>query len=654
MPVDADPRDPAGPTPAGPRPSGPLPSPLGQPSGRRWLSWLVFAGLLGMVWVWSARSEATHEAEVPYSTAYGWIERGQVADVVLEGTLMRGSLRLPQPDAGVLRTGFQTLIPEDVSLVPLLRAQGVAVRVISPDPPLLLQLASWVLPWALILGVWVWLSRRARTMMSGAGGPLAGFLRRGKRFERASSSVMFENVAGLSGAKRDLEEIVEFLREPDRAKRLGARVPRGVLLVGPPGTGKTLLARAVAGEASVPFFSISGSEFIEMFVGVGAARVRELFEEAKKSAPAIVFIDEIDAVGRARGAGLGGGNDEREQTLNQLLSEMDGFHREERVVVLAATNRPDVLDPALLRPGRFDRRVLIDLPERLARRAILGVHTRDKPLAEDVELQRLAEQTVGFSGADLANLANEAALSAIRRRGEKLTAADFAAAYDKIVLGAPREGKLGAIEKQRVAVHESGHAVVAWMNPEASPIRRVSILPRGMALGATHQVPVEDRHLHTRGELVARLDVLLGGYAAERALLGDVSTGAENDLREATRIASKMVAHYGMSEALGPIYLEHQEEHAFLGQRIATDGGISDGTTHAIETEARRLLGEALVHATATLEAHRPALQRLIDALLARETLERADLVGVLGAPAQDHHARPLEEPVPPTTPVRA
>jgi cell division protease FtsH len=607
-------------------------------------SWIVLVLLLGGFWIWGAMRSASQKTEVPYTTAYGWIREGKVSEVMIKGDVVSGKLKAAEQVDGRSTDGFVTRKPDDKDLVPLLRDKGVVTRVESPEAPLVLQVLTWLFPWILIIGVWWWLSRRAQSMMA-AGGPFGAFLRRGKRFEKTAGSggVTFENVAGHGNAKRDLQEIVEFLREPDRAKRVGARVPRGILLVGPPGTGKTLLARAVAGEANVPFYSISASEFIEMFVGVGAARVRELFEEAKKNAPSIVFIDEIDAVGRARGAGLGGGHDEREQTLNQLLAEMDGFDREERVIVLAATNRPDVLDPALLRPGRFDRRVLVDLPELNARRAILGVHTKDKPLAPDVDLARLAEQTVGFSGADLANLANEAALSAVRRRSERITSQDFIAAYDKIVLGDPREGKLSETEKRRVAVHEAGHTLISWVTPEAEPARRVSILPRGRALGATHQLPSEDRHLHTRAELMARLQVLLGGYAAEQAILGDISTGAEQDLREATRIAKRMVARYGMSEDIGPVYFEHEEEHAFLGQRIASDSGTSDATVYRIESEARLLLREMLARARATIEVHRDSLERLVDALLGRETLEHGDLVELLGEPTTARVAIPVE-----------
>jgi cell division protease FtsH len=446
--------------------------------------------------------------------------------------------------------------------------------------------------------------------------------------------VKFDDVAGLKAAKQDLREIVDFLKEPARFQRLGGKVPRGVLLVGPPGTGKTLLARAVAGEAGVPFFSISGSEFIELFVGVGASRVRALFEEAKKEAPSIVFIDEIDAVGRSRGTGLGGGNDEREQTLNQLLSEMDGFTRNDLTVVMAATNRPDVLDAALLRPGRFDRRIVVDRPERAARRAILAVHCRNKPLGSDVDLGAIADNTPGFSGADLANLVNEAALSATRRHAETIDARDFTQAYDKIVLGDVRETLLDAEEKKRVAVHEAGHAVVAHFTPETEPLERVSILPRGMALGATHQTPSADKHIMTQPEIDARLRVLMAGYAAERIVYGNPSSGAENDLRRATELAIKMVAHFGMSENVGPVFYEHRNEHPFLGQMLAAEGATSDATIHLIEQEARRVLLRASEDAKKTIMQHRDPLDRLVAALLATETVDRTELQTLLGPPA--------------------
>jgi cell division protease FtsH len=611
-------------------------APPSMPRGRSLMRWMLLVAILASFWFWQSRQSDESHPEIDYSTTYGWIEQGKVASVVLKGRSLEGTLSTPETVEKRTVTSFHTMIPpDDDSLVPLLRGKAVRIRVANEDQPLAVQLVLSLLPWVLIIGVWLWLSRRAQHMMVAGGGPLDSFMKRGKRFEKAvAPGVTFADVAGSASAKRDLQEIVEFLKEPERFRKLGGKVPRGVLLIGPPGTGKTLLARAVAGEAEVPFYSISGSEFIELFVGVGAARVRDLFEESKKTAPSIVFIDELDAVGRVRGAGLGGGHDEREQTLNQMLSEMDGFDRNDLVVVLAATNRPDVLDPALLRPGRFDRRIVVDLPELAARRDILDVHVKHKPLAGDVDLDDLARATPGFSGADLANLVNEAALHATRRRADAIGREDFAAAYDKIVLGDPREGRLTSEDKQRVAVHEAGHAVLAWTLPEAEPLRRVSILPRGRALGATQQVPLEDRHVLSRAELQARLVVLLGGYAAERVMLGEVSTGAEDDLRKATELASKMVAHFGMSDKLGPVYYEYQEEHAFLGHRIAVEGGVSDATIHAVEREARGLLGGALTAAVSQLEAHRAELERIRTALLERETLEREDLDRLLGRPA--------------------
>ncbi|HEX3478847.1 MAG TPA: ATP-dependent zinc metalloprotease FtsH [Kofleriaceae bacterium] len=622
------------------------PSPPG-PSRPSW-AWFILLAVLAVFWLIQSGVGNNERPPVEYSTFLSWVRAGRVKQVVVRPDSVSGKLAEAQTVDGKSVTEFRTLTPHDDRLVTLLDENHVQIRAENEDSPLLVRLAVMALPWVVIIGVWLWLSRRTQQMMVAGGGPLGGFLKRGRRFERAASGrVTFDDVAGLANAKRDLSEIVQFLKQPELFASLGARIPRGVLLVGPPGTGKTLMARAVAGEADAPFYSISASEFVEMFVGVGAARVRELFTEAKKNAPSIVFIDELDGVGRARGTGLGGGHDEREQTLNQLLSEMDGFERGDLVVVIAATNRPDVLDAALLRPGRFDRRVVIDLPEAAARAAILGVHTKGKPLAADVNLEQIAATTAGFSGADLANLANEAALAATRRRADAITRADFSAAYDKLVLGDPREGKLRPVEKKRVAVHESGHAVIAWATPEAEPLNRVSILPRGMALGATQQIAPEDRHLHTRAELDARLLVLLGGYAAEQLVLGEISTGAEADLGEATRLASKMVAHYGMSEALGPVRYDIHEEHAFLGQRIATESGTSDATVHAIETEARARLARALATATTALTAYRAELDRMAAALLQEETLERDRLDELLGPRTAPPDVLPIQAPVP-------
>ncbi len=599
---------------------------------------LALLGLMfAAMWFWKTNAESTTETPIPYSTFYNWARDGKIESVVLDGEGLSAKLKAPENVNGKSIKSFHSnLAPNDQNLLPILHEKEVRIEVKSQQQPFGVQVLMTLLPWVLIIGVWVWMSRRAKGML-GAGGPFGAFMgNKGRKFDKATSvQVTFDDVAGSKAAKNDLWEIVEFLKEPERFRRLGGKVPRGVLLVGPPGTGKTLLARAVAGESGVPFYSISASEFIEMFVGLGAARVRDLFKEAKKNAPAIVFIDEIDAVGRARGAGLGAGHDEREQTLNQLLSEMDGFERNDLVVVIAATNRPDVLDPALLRPGRFDRRVLVDRPELAARKAILAVHSKGMPLAPDVNLQHVAENTVGFSGADLANLVNEAALSATRQGRDNIIAENFSEAFDKIVLGDPRDTKLDAKEKNRVAIHESGHALVARFSSETDPPNRVSIIPRGMALGVTQQSPSMDRHIMAQGELEARLRVLMAGYAAERLVLGSISTGAENDLKEATRLATHMVAHYGMSPRLGPVYYDHDAEHAFLGQRMATESGTSPATISVIEEEARQILGRALSEATDVITTQRGRFDRLVSMLLEHESLERDDLAHIFDPPTE-------------------
>jgi cell division protease FtsH len=611
--------------------------PTPQPESTRpsWKGWVVLLVLLGGFWAWQyfGSSDDTHQ-ELPYTEFYRLADSSKVESITLRGQTVIGKLKQKESVAGKEIKDFKTMVPaqQDKDLLPLLRDKGVEVTVKSEEQSLGFQVLVNLLLFGGVIVAWIWISRRAQRMM-GAGGPLGGVLKtRSRRFEKEGQvGVKFDDVAGLSSVKQDLGEVVEFLKHPDRFRRLGGKVPRGVLLIGPPGTGKTLLARAVAGEAGVPFFTINGSEFIELFVGVGAARVRELFDEAKKVAPAIIFIDEIDAVGRSRGSGLGGGHDEREQTLNQLLSEMDGFSRNDLTIVLAATNRPDVLDSALLRPGRFDRRVVVDRPELAARRAILGVHTKGKPLSTNVDLDAVARNTPGFSGADLANLVNEAALGATRRGADSIEQQDFLAAYDKIVLGDPRETKLDPEEKKRVAVHEAGHAVVAHFSPFAEPLERVSVIPRGMALGVTQQTPGADRHIMTRGELDSRLRVLMGGYAAEQVVLGDVSSGAANDLQKATDLAFKMVAHFGMSDRIGPVYHEHKTEHPFLGQMLATEGGTSDATVHAIEEETRRFLADALENAKGLVRERQDTLERLVVVLLEKETVDRAELQRLLG-----------------------
>jgi len=601
-----------------------------------WVNWILLGALLVGLYAWQtyASNREAHPL-ISYSAFYALVTEAKIETLTIRGQSATGRLKVPETVEGRAVANFRTMIPAvpEPELFSSLRKEGVKIVVESEAQPVMLQVLIAALPWVVIIGVWFLLSRNAMKMLS-RGGPFGGLLKqRSHRFERDSSvEVKFEDVAGLKAAKQDLREIVDFLRDPASFQRLGGKVPRGVLLVGPPGTGKTLLARAVAGESGVPFFSMSGSEFIELFVGMGASRVRELFAEARKVAPAIIFIDEIDAVGRARGTGLGGGHDEREQTLNQLLSEMDGFSRNDLTIVIAATNRPDVLDSALLRPGRFDRRVVVDRPECAARLSILGVHAKGKPIAEDVDLKDVAQNTPGFSGADLANLVNEAALSATRRGADAIESVDFAAAQDKIVLGDARETRLDRVEKRRVAIHESGHAVVAYFTPDTEPVRRVTIIPRGMALGTTQQTPGDDKHIQSQPELQAKLRVLMGGYAAEILVYGQPSSGAENDLRQATEIAYRMVAQFGMSDKIGPVFYEHRAEHPFLGQRLATDSGISDLTVHAIERETRSLLAAAVEDARALLGKHRRRFDALVELLLVRETLDRGELEKALGS----------------------
>ncbi len=463
------------------------------------------------------------------------------------------------------------------------------------------------------------------------GGFLSNYIKSpARRYEKTKARITFEDVADMENAKRELQEVVDFLRSPEKFQKLGGQIPKGVLLIGPPGTGKTLLARAVAGEAGVPFFSISGSEFIQMFVGVGASRVRDLFKTARENSPCILFIDEIDAVGRIRGAGLGGGHDEREQTLNQILSEMDGFLPTESVIVIAATNRPDVLDPALLRPGRFDRHVTIDRPTWQGRLAILKVHTRDKPLAPDVNLEAVARGMIGMTGADLRNLANEAALLATREGKAKIDRVDFERAADRVLIGPKREEVLSPEDKRKTAYHEAGHALVSWLEPAADPPMKVSIIPRGRGLGVTVNVPEEERYHYDEDFFKARLAYLMGGRAADRLVFGKPFAGAEDDLKQATRFARMMVTHWGMSERLGPVAYRMGEEHVFLGKEIHEPRDFSEGTAQLIDDEVRRMLRDADDRAYQLLEAHREQLDRLVEVLLQREELSKEEIDQVL------------------------
>ncbi|HET6575978.1 MAG TPA: ATP-dependent zinc metalloprotease FtsH [Fimbriiglobus sp.] len=470
------------------------------------------------------------------------------------------------------------------------------------------------------------------------GGFLNNYIRSpARKYEKTRARITFEDVAGMESAKRELSEIVEFLKTPDKFTRLGAQVPKGVLLVGPPGTGKTLLAKAVAGEANVPFFSINGSEFIQMFVGVGASRVRDLFKTAKDAAPCVVFIDEIDAVGRMRGAGVGGGSDEREQTLNQILSEMDGFQPTETVIVLAATNRPDVLDAALLRPGRFDRHVTVDRPTWQGRLAILKVHTRTKPLSDTVDLERIARSMIGMSGADLRNLCNEAALVATREGKNKIDQQDFDAAADRVILGLKREEPYGDEEKRRTAYHEAGHALCAVLEPKAHPLTRVTIIPRGRAGGVAMIQPDEDRIDRSYSEFLADMVFMLGGRAADLLVFGEPMAGAMSDIQQVTRLARRMVTQFGMSEKLGPVYFRQGEEHVFLGKEIHEGRDFSEGTAKVIDEEIQRIVHEALARASELLAKHRADLDKLVDALLMHEELDREEVEQVLkGVPPAD------------------
>jgi len=489
-----------------------------------------------------------------------------------------------------------------------------------------------ILTWlfSLIIGFWVLMMKRNQQIQGGPGGLFTFGASKAKLYDMKKPRVTFEDVAGMDNVKMELRETIEFLKDPSRFAKIGAKVPIGVLLIGPPGTGKTLLARATAGEAGVPFYSISASEFIEMFVGVGASRVRDMFKKAKDSHPSIIFIDEIDAVGRTRGTGLGGGHDEREQTLNQLLSEMDGFDPHEEVIVMAATNRPDVLDPALLRPGRFDRHVVIDRPGWKERKAILEIHVRGKVLADNVNFETLARGTPGMTGADLENLANEAALVALRKNKEKIDMRDFEEAEDIILMGAVKEETISDTEKRITAYHEAGHTLAAWELPGADPIYKVSIIPRGMAMGVTQLLPGEDRHYYPRTYLMNRLSIALAGRVAEKIVFNDISSGAQNDLKEATSLAEKMVAQWGMSDRVGPINLGRGEEHPFLGRELSLPKRYSEEMAWLMDQEIQKMIIDAESRATEILARERHTLDALAEALIKEEMLERADVERIM------------------------
>jgi len=616
-----------------PESGGPRP-----PLGRLWrvFFWFVVAVGLAVLLRDAFDLGADEPTRISYSTFREQLQAGNVAAVTVTGERIEGRLNAPAEqetaDAETVEyTEFVTYVPSfgDEELLGMLEAQEVEIRT-EPEPD-----SSWwtilftgLLPFLILIALGYFIVRQMRTQGQNV---LSIGKSRAKLYDRRREQTTFNDVAGADGAKGELREIIEFLKDPARFQSLGGKVPKGVLLVGPPGTGKTLLARAVAGEADVPFFSITGSDFMEMFVGVGASRVRDLFETAKQAGPSIIFIDELDSIGRHRGAGLGGGHDEREQTLNQLLSELDGFEPSESVIVMAATNRPDILDPALLRPGRFDRRVGVDLPTTKERLAILQLHARDKPLATEVDLEGLARGTPGLSGADLSNLLNEAALVAARRDRDAIQPEDIEEARDKILMGLKRQGlALTDDELELLAYHEAGHAVVAVTLPNADPIHKVTIIPRGRAMGVTQQLPEREKYIYEQEYMLDRMAVMLGGRAAEELVFGTATSGAEDDLKHATDLARKMVLDWGMSEELGPMASGGQRQQVFLGEEIAQRPKYSEATARQVDEEVQRILEESYQRASQMLQENRAGLDRVAEQLLEREEILGDDVAGIV------------------------
>ena len=574
--------------------------------------WMALVVIGVLVWNFSTKFQTSHKP-LSFSEFMASVDAGQVDRVTITGNEITGVNKANE--------NFRTYAPPQYEgLANRLLERNVIVSAREPAAsPWAALLYSWA-PILLMIGFWIFFMRQ---MQSGGNKALSFGKSKAKLSSSAQKKVTFKDVAGVDEAKEELQEIIDFLREPQKFQKLGGRIPKGVLLMGPPGTGKTLLARAVAGEANVPFFSISGSDFVEMFVGVGASRVRDLFEQGKKNAPCIVFIDEIDAVGRHRGAGLGGGHDEREQTLNQLLVEMDGFESNEGVILVAATNRPDVLDPALLRPGRFDRRIVVNRPDVKGREGILGVHTKKIPMSDDVDVAVLARGSSGFSGADLANLVNEAALNAARYNQKVVRMLDFEFAKDKVLMGAERRSMIISESEKRVtAIHEAGHALLTVMLPHADPIHKVTIIPRGMALGLTQQLPIDEKHNYAREYLEDQIAILLGGRIAEEITIGSITTGAGNDLERATELSRRMVCEWGMSDAMGPLTFGKKEEQIFLGREIAQHQDYSEDTALRIDQEVKRFVTDNYTRAQKVLLEHKQKLLELAEALLARETLD--------------------------------
>jgi len=585
--------------------------------------WLVISLMIIMLVQIFKQPERT-SSSVTYSEFMSMVESGSVIQVTIQGDNI----------SGVSSQGpFKTYAPKDPELIHLLRSKGVKIAAKPEENSSWFQIfLSWV-PMLLLIGVWIFFMRQ---MQVGGGKALSFGKSRARLMTDSKEKVTFDDVAGIDEAKEELEEIIDFLRDPKKFTRLGGRIPKGVLLVGAPGTGKTLLARAIAGEAGVPFFSISGSDFVEMFVGVGASRVRDLFVQGKKHAPCIVFIDEIDAVGRHRGAGLGGGHDEREQTLNQLLVEMDGFESNEGVILISATNRPDVLDPALLRPGRFDRQVVVPIPDIKGREAILKVHAKKTVLGEDVDIRTLARGTPGFTGADLENMVNEAALMAARRNKEKVEMADFEDAKDKVLMGAERRSMIiSEEEKKTTAYHESGHALVAKLLPNTDPIHKVTIIPRGRSLGLTQQLPIDEKHTYPKEYLVNNISIFMGGRAAEEIVLGIQTTGAMNDIERATTLARKMVCDFGMSENLGPLAYGKKEEQIFLGREIAQHRDYSEQTAQKIDDEVQRIVTLAYQKTSGLIKDNIETLHLMAKTLLEKETLDAKDIDAIMARAAK-------------------
>lgn len=614
-----------------------------QPGGYQYFTGNLWKFLLIFLVIWFAfsyfsRMWEADRVDLSYTEFKEQVKDDKVLEVVMRGSEIEGKFKgvyqdvLPQTQDTVSYEYFSTYKPEveDSDLIPLLEKNNVTIKAEpSRDRSWLLWMLIFALPPLLLIGFLMYRAKKMQGQMM-SGGFFGVGKSKAKKYSRENVSTTFNEVAGHKNAKTDLMEIVDYLKNPQKFAKIGADIPKGILMMGPPGTGKTLLGRAVAGEAGVPFYSISGSEFIEMFVGVGASRVRDLFQNAKKDAPAIIFIDEIDSIGRARGAGLGGGHDEREQTLNQILSELDGFEKNESVVVMAATNRPDVLDPALTRPGRFDRQVTLELPYKEARKKIVEIHSRNMPLADDVDFEVVAKRTVGFSGADIENLVNEAALFAGRKNKTKIELEDFNEARDKILLGAEREETMDDEEKKLIAYHEAGHTLIAKLLPNTDPLQKVTIIPRGRALGATEQVPDKDMKNMRKDYLLSRIAVTLGGRGAEQIVFNEVSNGAANDLKQVTNIARKMVCQWGMSEKLGPVTFSQGEDHLFLGKEMAQQKDFSEYTAKVIDEEIQRIIKEMEDKVLKLLKDNKTKLEALAEALIDRETLENSEIEWLL------------------------